>query len=188
MCVMTLKNAHHLGRIGGMGKAHVANNSGKAVADGCLVDHLGMATNDPAVMFSDPMGALTYIGEHKGFGLALCCELLAGALVGQWTAQDKHPRPTNVVNHMLTVILDPEVFENVDGFIAEGRKLVSYIKATPPAQGIDSVLIPGEPERMTKKQRLNEGIPVDTTTWLELVETAFSVGIKEADLTSVGLE
>jgi uncharacterized oxidoreductase len=88
---------------------------------------------------------------------------------------------------MLTVILDPEVFENVDGFIAEGRKLVSYIKATPPAQGIDSVLIPGEPERMTKKQRLNEGIPVDTTTWQELVETAYSVGIKEADLASAGL-
>jgi uncharacterized oxidoreductase len=243
VCIMGLKNAHHLGRIGGMGeqaaaaglismhyvnvvghnplvapfggaqarmntnpfccaipmqdpsaplifdmatstialgKARVAHNSGETVADGCLVDHQGLPTQDPGVMFSEPLGAMTYLGQHKGFGLALVCELLAGALVGHWTAQDEHPRPRNVINHMLTVVLDPAVFENVDDFVAEAEKFVAYIKATQPAVGTDSVLIPGDPEREQKRRRQEQGIPVDPGTWQQLLDTAASVGISEA--------
>jgi len=248
VCIMGLKNAHHLGRIGGMGeqaaaaglismhyvnvvghnplvapfggaqarmntnpfccaipmadpasplifdmatstialgKARVAFNSGQQVPTGCLVDHQGLPTREPGVMFNDPMGAMTYLGEHKGFGLALICELLAGALVGHWTAQDEHPRPMNVINHMLTIVLDPAVFENYDDFVTEAEKFVAYIKATTPAVGTDSVLIPGEPERRNRNQRLYQGIPVDPGTWQQLLDTAASVGISEAECNSL---
>jgi uncharacterized oxidoreductase len=243
VCIMTLKNAHHLGRIGHMGeqaaaaglismhyvnvvginslvapfggakgrmstnpfccaipmgdeppfildmatstialgKARVAYNSGVAVPEGCLVDQQGQPTNDPSVMFSNPMGALTYIGEHKGFGLALVCELLAGALIGEWTAQDERPKQNQVVNHMLTVMIDPSALGNLQGFVEEAKKLVAYIKQTPPAEGVDSVLIPGEPERLSKQRRLKDGIPIDATTWKQLTDTAQSLGISETD-------
>jgi len=247
-CIMGLKNAHHLGRIGGLGeqaaaaglisihyvnvvghnplvapfggaqgrmntnpfccaipmvdkstplifdmatstialgKARVAFNSGEQVPAGCLVDHQGLPTRDPGVMFSDPMGAMTYLGEHKGFGLALICELLAGALVGQWTAQDEHPRPLNVINHMLTIVLDPVVFENYEEFVAEAEKFITYIKATAPAVGTESIMIPGDPERNNKDQRLKQGIPVDSGTWQQLVNTAASVGISETECTGL---
>ena len=92
-----------------MGKVRVAHNSGKPMLDGALLDHAGQPTTDPSVMYSEPRGVVLPFGEHKGSGLALVCELLAGAIVGsasvtyanaaparhhQRNAQHRHrPRP-----------------------------------------------------------------------------------------------
>ena len=65
-----------------MGKVRVAHNAGKPMLDGALLDHAGKPTTDPSVMYSEPRGVVLPFGEHKGSGLALVCELLAGAIVG----------------------------------------------------------------------------------------------------------
>ena len=52
------------------------------MADGLLLDAQGQPTDDPAVMFGDPIGALLPFAQHKGFALAVMCELLGGALSG----------------------------------------------------------------------------------------------------------
>ena len=91
----------------------------------------------------------------------------------------------NVINHMLTIVLDPRVFEAYEDFVAEAEKFVAYIKATPPATGTESVLIPGDPERRSKQQRLDQGIPIDPGTWRQLLDTAVSVGISEAECNSL---
>jgi uncharacterized oxidoreductase len=59
-----------------LGKVRVASDAGKTMADDVLFDADGRATNDPEVMFQDPMGALLPFGEHKGFALAVMWELL----------------------------------------------------------------------------------------------------------------
>ena len=168
-----------------LGKARVAHNKGEPVPSGCLIDHLGQPTTDPGVMFSAPMGALTAVGEHKGFGLALACELLAGALVGCWTAENPIPKPTTVINHMLTLVIDPGAIGSREAFLREAGKLVSYIRETRPAATVDSVMIPGDPERRSRAQRLAEGIPIDDMTWRGLVSAAASVGVSAADCESI---
>ena len=90
------------------GKARVAFNKGVPVPDGCLITANGMPTCDPAVMFQEPQGALVSMGDHKGSGLAILCELLAGALTGGRTIQPEHPMVGGTVNNMLSVIIDPE--------------------------------------------------------------------------------
>ena len=65
-----------------LGKVRVAHNAGKPMIDGALLDHAGQPTTDPSVMYTQPRGAVLPFGEHKGSGLALVCELLAGAIVG----------------------------------------------------------------------------------------------------------
>ena len=50
-----------------------------------LIDNQGRATTDPSVMYKEPRGSLLPFGDHKGSGLMLMCELLAGGLSGGGT-------------------------------------------------------------------------------------------------------
>ena len=68
------------------GKMRVAHNEGRRVEPGHLIDEHGRPTTDPGVVVVPQshglFGALMTFGEHKGSGLALVCELLAGAVIG----------------------------------------------------------------------------------------------------------
>ena len=66
-----------------MGKARVAHNKGVPVPEGSLLDGDGQPTTDAGCMWPERLGALVAMGEHKGSGLALICELFAGALTGR---------------------------------------------------------------------------------------------------------
>ena len=39
-----------------------------------------------------------------------------------------------------------------------------------------TVLVPGDPERISRERRLREGIPIDATTWREIGEAARALG------------
>lgn len=165
-----------------LGKVRVAYMKGEPVPDGALVDHEGAPTNDPAVMYREPFGALGPFGAHKGYGLAVMCELLGGALAGEWTAQPEHPQQRNIVNHMLMFVLDPQAFGGVDRFHHEVREMVDYLHSTTPARGFDRVRVPGEPERETREARLAGGIPVDDNTWAGIVKAAGTAGMGADDI------
>ncbi len=162
-----------------LGKVRVAHMKGEAVDDGVLVDHEGRPTTDPAVMFDAPFGALGPFGKHKGYGLAVMCELLGGALAGNWTAQPANERNNNVVNHMLMFVLDPGVFGGVEAFQSEVREMVSYLKSAAPAPGFDRVRVPGEPELESAAARRADGIPIDDNSWQELLKAAAAAGLPE---------
>ena len=161
-----------------LGKCRVAFNAGRAVPDGALVDATGQPTNDPGVLYRDnPRGALLSFGAHKGYGLALICEILAGALLGGATAWRPEMRDRGIVNSWLAFVLDPARFGDVTAFRAELAAVIADVKASPPADPDYPVLVAGEKERITKAKRLAGGIPVDATTWGNLVEAARSLGI-----------
>jgi hydroxycarboxylate dehydrogenase B len=160
-----------------IGKARVANNKGVLVPPDCLLDAAGRASRDPAVMFTEPRGALIAMGEHKGSGLAILCELLAGALIGALTAQPAHPRTGGIINNMLSVIVDPDGFGPRAGLLAEIEALIAYVKSARPREGFDGVLVPGEPERQCRAERLARGVEIDERTWAEIVAAAGTVGL-----------
>ncbi len=85
-----------------LGKVRVAYNEGKQVVAGALIDTDGKPTTNPGVMYNEPRGNVLPFGEHKGSGLALIAELLAGAIVGSGTIQPAHSRDRGIVNAMLT--------------------------------------------------------------------------------------
>lgn len=170
-----------------LGKVRVAHMKGEAVPGGALVDHEGLPTSDAAVMFQEPFGALGPFGGHKGYGLAVMCELLGGALAGEWTAQPAHPRNTNIVNHMLMFVLDPEALGAGAAFQDEVREMVAYLRGTTPASGFDRVRVPGEPEQEARAARLADGIPIDGNSWNGIVRAAEVAGLSAgeiADLTA----
>lgn len=161
------------------GKVRVAFATGTKVPEGALLDHQGRETNDPKVFYTEPRGSLAHFGRHKGYGLALICELLGGALAGGWTQQPENERKGNIVNNMLTFILDPATVGDPDRFESETRSMIEYVKSSAAATGVDEVLIAGEPERIATKIRLEEGIPVDDNTWAGILDTGKSVGFDE---------
>ena len=162
------------------GKMRVAYNQGKQVAPGLLMDEHGQPTTDPGVVVVPQpngfFGALTTFGEHKGYGLAVACELLGGALTGGGTWHSPNVQGRAIINSMLTILIDPTKLGTQAPFDTEARAFVDWLRQSPPANGFDHVQIAGEPERAMRLKREQDGIEVDLQTWQEIVLAAAKVG------------
>lgn len=158
------------------GKTRVAHNKGERLAPGQLLDNHGEPTTDPKFGVVEPLGALRTFGEHKGYGLALVCELLGGALAGGLTAHGAADGKQRVLNGMLTILIDPQRIDTNGLFGDEMRAFLDWVVASPPQTGVERVRVAGEPERASRARRLAQGIPVDATTWNELRNAAQQLG------------
>jgi len=165
-----------------LGKVRVAHLQGVPIEPGALVDANGAPTTDPGVMFEAPLGSLGPFGKHKGYGLALMCELLGGALAGEWTAQPGQARPGTIINHMLMFVVDPAAFGNRAAFQQEVFAMVDYIHGTTPAPGFDRVRVPGDPERESRAARERDGISIDANSWSGILESARHAGMADAEV------
>ncbi len=160
-----------------LGKVRVALNRGEQVGEGVLIDAAGRPTTDPHVMFEEPRGAILPLGLHKGYGLALACELLAGALCGGGTVPTVPHEPDRITNNMLSFVFDPA---RLPGFGRLGEELaaaVDHVKGSPPADPAHPVLVAGEPELLARAGREAHGVPLERATWDQLVEAGRSVGL-----------
>ena len=167
------------------GKTRVAYNKGEQLAPNTIIDDHGNPATDPRFTVIEPSGAILPFGEHKGSGLALICELLGGALSGGKTLSDKtwSGKPggsRKVLNSMFSILIDPDKMGTGENLARETESFIAWHTASPPAAGVDHVKIAGEPEREWKKQRLAEGVPVDPTTWQEIVAAGAKVGLDNA--------
>lgn len=162
------------------GKVRVAYNKGEKVSPEWLLDDRGNPTAEARYGVVEPFGALRTFGLHKGYGLAVACELLGGALTGggTWHSDDKSKR--RVWNGMLTVVIDPERLGTRNVFEAEAREFLASLRKSPVAPGFDKVRIAGEPEREWRARREREGIPVDENTWKEILAAAAKLKLAPA--------
>ena len=167
-----------------LGKVRVAFNKGEALPEGLVIGADGKPTNDPGAMYREPIGALTPMGEHKGSGLALIAELFAGAYCGGGTMQPGNARDRSVVNNMLSIAFDPTLLGDANWIKREVDAMVAYAKASPKL-GKDDVMVAGEPELRMKDKRNREGIPVDDTTWEQILKAGESVGLGRGQLQSM---
>src|SRR2546429_6205215 len=90
------------------GKMRVAHNKGEKMPPGRLIDPEGHPTNDPRYAVIPPFGAMLAFGEHKGYGMAIACELLGGALTGGGTWHYEESTKQRVMNGMLAIVIDPK--------------------------------------------------------------------------------
>ena len=167
------------------GKTRVAHNRGESIAPGTLLDDQGEPTTDPKFAVVEPLGALRTFGEHKGFGLALVCELLGGALAGGLATHGATDGKQRVLNGMLTVLFDPQRLGNSAVYSTEMQVFLDWVVASPPQAGTDRVRVAGEPERESRAKRLAQGIPVDATTWTELLAAATKLGRDAAKINAL---
>lgn len=160
------------------GKVRVKKIAGQLCPDGWLLDSEGRPTNDPNQLYADPPGTIRPMGgdqPYKGFGLSLIVEILSGALSGGVCARRE---PINQVgNCVFMLVLDPAHFGGADHFAAEVSSLVEFIRGCPRVEGVDEILLPGDPERRTLAQKTAEGVPFDDGNWSQLIKLADDLGV-----------
>jgi uncharacterized oxidoreductase len=166
------------------GKLKVAFNKGVQVAEGCIIDSEGRPTTDPKVFYADPPGAILPFGGHKGYGLGVIAEMLAGALTGGGCTKKG---VTQLSNGMLSILLDPGFFAcegpsqnegtNEGTIQREVRQFIDFVKSSRTVAPGGQILMPGEIEEQTRRDRLARGVELDETTWGQIVATAESLGV-----------
>lgn len=155
------------------GKVRVYYNKGGQVPEGWLLDAKGKPTTDPRVLYHDPRGSILPLGgaqAYKGFGIGLLLDMFAGGLSG---APCSHPDAPNLVaNAVLFILLDIDQFASGDHFLSEVGGLAERVQNCPRTEGVNEILLPGDPERRERQRREKAGIVLDDGTWGKLKEVA----------------
>lgn len=159
------------------GKLMVARNKGVTVPEGTIVDKDGKPTVDPKDFYAG--GAILPFGGHKGAGLNILTDMLAGALSGGGCTA---PGVKSLENTMTSIAIDAKRLPDGEARRAEILRFAEWIKGSPPADPKAPVLLPGEVEATTRRKRLAEGIPVDDGSWADIVAAAEKVGIDAAEI------
>jgi len=162
------------------GKLLIALNKGEQVPEGWIVDKHGRPTIEPKDFYDG--GALLTIGAHKGSGLSIITDLLAGAIT---TGRSSDPGDDVLRNNMLSIFIAPAVYDRSGAVLAEARRFVDFVKASPPVRPGEPVLAPGDVERRNRAARLASGVQIDDKTWSDLLAAAASVGIDEGKVSAI---
>ncbi len=160
------------------GKLRVASAAGASIPEGWILDKDGNPTTNPNDYYSG--GALLTMGGHKGFGLSLATDLLAGAFTGGKTVG---PDETVNRNNMLSIFMDSKACSMQDQANEIALAYLAWIKRCATRDSNASVLIPGEPEAQEKRHRIEHGIDVPKGVWQQIVASAEGLGIPETALT-----
>lgn len=154
------------------GKVRVALHGRKGMPEGWALDKDGAPTTDPADLYDG--GMLLPAAGHKGYGLALLTDYLGGILTG---AGGPGIPGSILGNGVLFIFLHIEAFRPPADFFSDGSHIADRIKETRPGPGFEEVLLPGEPEARSMQSRRENGIPLDDTTWSEIVAVAEKLGV-----------
>jgi hydroxycarboxylate dehydrogenase B len=158
-----------------LGKARVAYNKKVPVPPGSLIDSEGRPTNNPAALYESPAGALLTFAGHKGYALAMVCEMLGAALTGGDTSRPVDEAiALRVFNSMLTIVFDPVRIGSLEAFEREAAAFEDWVRSSTLAPGSDAIRMPGDPEREARKARAN-GIAIDAQTVAQLDNAAAQV-------------
>lgn len=150
-------------------KIYLAQEKGEKIPLGWALDKAGKPTTEPAEALK---GILLPLGGHKGYGLSLFIDILAGVLSGAGSLSQvgslhhQMERCQNVGFFFL--VMDPAIINEASQFTAAMLQFVETIKTCPPLDEKNVVLLPGELEARNRVVRLANGIPVPDSIMKEL--------------------
>lgn len=159
------------------GKVRAKFQAGKPAPDGWLVDSEGRPTNNAALLYADPPGALVPLGGpvgYKGYCLALMIDILAGVLTGAGGCAPDRVYPGD---GLFVMAIDIARFQPLADFSQRVRDLAGYMHDTPTMPGVDRVLVPGEIELQRKAALLKSGLYVEDGTWNLLLALCEKYGV-----------
>ncbi|HET6181995.1 MAG TPA: Ldh family oxidoreductase [Acetobacteraceae bacterium] len=141
-------------------------NEGLQCPPGWVLDAEGRPSTDP--LAAQKGGTLTSLGgspensSYKGYGLAVMVNILAACLSGSTLITDplhtKKPQGQDIGHFFLA--LDPGMFRDPADFQADVRRFLGDLRATPPVDPAQPVMVAGDPQRKIAAERMKNGIPV----------------------------
>lgn len=150
------------------GKIRVKQHRNEALPDGWLINAEEESTTDAEDFYRTPPAALLPFGgiaAHKGFGLSVIVDILAGALTSAGCSRSEDAR---VGNGLFVLVINVESFREFPGFSAEIAQFIEYLKSAKRAAGVDTIRMPGERGWNEQRKREQEGILIDTETWQQI--------------------
>lgn len=159
-----------------MGRLRIAAAGGRQIPLGWGYDAEGRPTTDPNAVLNG--GLLAPIGEHKGYGLSVMIEILAGVMTGSpfGLFADNHDHPKGGVGH-ITIAIAPDFMRDMDAFYDDLETLVEQIKGSPPAAGSTGALLPGEIEDRKAAEASRDGLLISDELAGQLIRLAESLAI-----------
>ncbi len=143
-----------------------------------LIDGHGNPSDDPAVLFADPPGALLPLGGlehgHKGYALGLLVEALTQGLSGHGRADPNEGWAANVY----VQIFDPRLYGGEKDFVRQTQWLADACRDTPPRPGFDRVRLPGEAGLARRRRQLAEGVELYPSILPALAPWAEKLGVQ----------
>ena len=143
-------------------KIRSAAKAGERIPDSWATDRDGNPTNDPAEALG---GFLQPVGGHKGYGLALVVDLIAGLLSGaaylshvkSWV--DNPEEPQNLGHYF--ILIDVARLGPSDWLANRLEDFMSILQDTTPVSADNSVVVPGEIEMNAYRMAQTNGIEMD---------------------------
>jgi LDH2 family malate/lactate/ureidoglycolate dehydrogenase len=164
------------------GKIEIARRAGLPIPAGWGVDADGRTTTDPNLVKAlTPLGGTKEMCGHKGYGMAMMVEILAGPLSGNvWSNHVNRPKeqqlPPGTGHFFMAWRID--LFRDPDEFKADMDLICRELHETPAADDASGpVLVPGDPEIEAERRNREEGVPVAPGLVLELRAFAERLGI-----------
>ncbi len=154
-------------------KLRVARNQGVKIPHGWILDKDGVSSDNPNDFYDG--GFLMPFGAHKGYALSIMVEILGGLLTGAGAPMFAEFEGGN---GCFFLALSPDFFRPSGKFLADVRRLVDTLRATPPLEGIESVMVPGDPEAKAEARHVRDGVELDAVTWQTIIDAGRSVGVE----------
>jgi LDH2 family malate/lactate/ureidoglycolate dehydrogenase len=151
---------------------------GGSIPEGWIVGPDGLPSSDPSALSNG--GGLVPIGGHKGYGLAVLVELLAGVLSGAGITNEMFvhivdPDKPSLVGHWITAF-NIEAFMPIEEFTSRLAGLRAEIHATPTIDGVDGIVLPGEFETRHERDTAENGLELEIFLWNAVSEVAAELG------------
>jgi len=142
-----------------------------------LIDNEGRTSSDPAVLFSEPPGAILPLGGmesgHKGFALGLLVEALTASLGGFGRGDG----PQRWGASVFIQIIDPGAFGGLEDFKRETGWLAAACRNTPGLPGGSGVRLPGQRGLELRREYLANGVQLAPSVMPLLAPWAAKLGI-----------
>jgi uncharacterized oxidoreductase len=157
-------------------------NKNLPVPEGSIIDAAGRPTTDVEDYYGPPSGAMLPLGfplvGHKGFGLSLVIDILAGGLSGGGCSQLDPPETGNA---LFLTVFDIAAFRDLAEFHEDVDEFIDWLKSSPPMEGFDEVMLPGEKSHRIYQERQCSGLDVDDNAWDQITALARELGIAVPD-------
>jgi hydroxycarboxylate dehydrogenase B len=163
------------------GKIQVARAKGTPLPPGSILDREGNPSTDAEDFYQG--GVMLPFGGHKGYALAMVVELLGRVMSGADDfAEGGRGGAVYGRSGALVIAIDPGIFRDRDAFARGVDETLARVRAVPPAPGFDEVMVPGDPETRTRRQREREGVYVEDATVEAIRKTGRELGVGADDL------
>lgn len=155
---------------GAQGKLMVARARNEPVPEGWIYDKHGNPTTDVEEFYDG--GMLLPFAGHKGYAMSVIVELLAVGLSG-----GEGVAKTERGSCLFVCCIDPGTFRPAEDYLQTVENVAARLKSQPPAEGVDEILLPGEPETRSRADRTEKGIPLPDATWDAISAVARELGV-----------